>query len=140
MTHRLAALAGFGAALVAGAAMGQSAIPTRTPLATLPIAAPKTVARVEATQVDFAPGQAMPRHMHTVPVVCFVTKGEFLAHIGDAPERRVSEGGVTYEAPGETVWSVRNASTSTPAQLRCAVLAGADDTVLNRMLDDAPKP
>jgi quercetin dioxygenase-like cupin family protein len=105
------------AALTAAAsvAMGVSAsaqppLPTRTPLASLSIKIPKRVSRVEATRVDFLPGQAMPAHKHTVPVICFVTKGEFLVSIGAEPERRAALGAVTYEPPEVIVHYFKNAS------------------------------
>ena len=74
------------ALLVLAVATGASAaLPTRTPLATLPVAPGKLVTRVETTRVDFAPGQTMPEHKHLVPVVCFVAKGAFAVSIGDDP-------------------------------------------------------
>jgi hypothetical protein len=39
-----------------------------------------------------------------------------------------------------TVHYFRNASSTAPAQLQCASLAGAEDKVLNVMLDPEPKP
>lgn len=135
MSSRIAALltvTGFSLA----AAQSQPALPVRTPLATIAIDPAKTVARVEATRVDFAPGQMMPRHKHTVPVVCFVAKGDFLVRIGDAPEQRVSEGKVTYEPPETVVQYFRNASTTAAASLNCVSLAGRDDQQLNVMLND----
>jgi len=89
-------------------------------------------------RVDFAPGQVMPRHKHTVPVICFIAKGDFLVKIGDAPERRAAQGATTYEPPEVTVHYFRNASATEPAQLLCASLAGKDDKVLNVMLDPEP--
>jgi hypothetical protein len=44
------------AAGAAGAAGAQTPIPTRTPLTSFQIEPGKTVARVDATRVDFAPG------------------------------------------------------------------------------------
>ena len=128
------------AALVSSAAVAQAPIPTRTPLAVIPIAPGKRVDRVETTRVDFQPGQAMPAHKHTVPVICFVSKGDFLVRIGDEAERRVASGATTYEPPGVTVHYFRNASSTAPAQLQCASLAGAEDKVLNVMLDPEPRP
>jgi quercetin dioxygenase-like cupin family protein len=122
---------------VSSLVQAQTPIPTRTPLATFPIAPGKTVSRVETTRVDFLPGQSMPRHMHTVPVICFVTKGDLLVKIGDAEERPAPLGAVTYEGPGITVHYFKNASATQPAQLNCAVLAGPKDKVLNVML---PQP
>jgi len=130
----VAALALFAAA---GSAHAQAPIPTRTPLAVIPIAPGKPVDRVETNRVDFAPGQAMPRHKHTVPVICFIAKGDFLVKIGDAPERRAAEGTTTLEPPEVIVHYFKNASATTPAQLLCASLAGRDDKVLNVMLDEA---
>jgi quercetin dioxygenase-like cupin family protein len=126
------------AAAMPGAALAQSAIPERTPMAILPVTPGKLVSRVETTRVAFQPGQAMPTHSHTVPVVCFVTKGDFLVSIADRPERRVAQGGVTFEGPGEIVHYFKNASATAPAELTCASLAGSDDKVLNVMLDQTP--
>jgi quercetin dioxygenase-like cupin family protein len=122
------------------AAQAQTSIPSRTPLAVIPIAPGKLVARVETTRVDFLPGQAMPAHRHTVPVICFISKGDFLVRIGDEPERRLPFGTTTYEPPSVTVHYFRNASLTAPAQLQCASLAGAEDKVLNVMLDPEPIP
>ena len=109
-------------------------IPVRTPTGSLPIAPSKPVTRVETTRVDFAPGQEMPEHMHPVPVVCFVTKGSFLVSIGASPVRRANLGETTLEPAGTVVHYFRNASSKSPAQLNCALLAGPDDTVLSVML------
>lgn len=128
----LAVLSGLALAATPAAA----AIPARTPLATVPLGADKLVSRVVTTRVDFLPGQAMPAHLHTVPVICFVTQGDFLVRIGDEPERPAPQGSVTYEPAGTTVHYFRNASTTKGAQLQCASLAGPDDTELNRMLDE----
>jgi quercetin dioxygenase-like cupin family protein len=127
-------------ALLASAAQAQAPIPTRTPLAIIPIAPGKLVGRVETTRVDFQPGQAMPAHKHTVPVICFISKGDFLVRIGDGPEQRAAFGTTTFEPPGVTVHYFKNASATAPAQLQCASLAGADDKVLNVMLDAEPTP
>jgi quercetin dioxygenase-like cupin family protein len=121
--------------LAASAVQAQPPIPARTPLAIIPLAAAKAVSRVETTRVDFAPGQAMPEHKHTVPVICFVTAGDFLTKIGDAPEILAAQGSVTYEPPQVVVHYFRNASETAPAQLTCASLAGSEDKVLNIMLD-----
>jgi quercetin dioxygenase-like cupin family protein len=128
------------AALVAGIfaasvfAAQATDLPTRVPIATLPIAPGKMVTRVETTKVDFAPGQKMPEHKHSVPVVCFITKGSFAVSIGDARELIVPTGQVTIEPPGAIVHYFRNVSATEPAQLLCASLAGDQDTVLNVML------
>lgn len=135
--RRLVLLAAMAAS---SAAAAQAPIPARTPLAVIPVAPGKLVGRVETTRVDFQPGQAMPAHKHTVPVICFVSKGDFLVRIGDEAERRVETGATTYEPPGATVHYFRNASATAPAQLLCASLAGAEDKVLNVMLDAEPKP
>ena len=137
MNRRLAILALIAVAEF-GAAHAQAPIPTRTPLAIIPVAPGKTVARVETNRVDFLPGQAMPRHKHTVPVICFISKGDFLVKIGDAPERRAAQGTTTYEPAEVVVHYFRNASATEPAQLLCASLAGQDDKVLNVMLDPTP--
>jgi quercetin dioxygenase-like cupin family protein len=129
------------ATLAVSAAHAQTPpIPTRNPLAVLPVAPAKPVSRVETNEVDFLPGQAMPTHKHAVPVICFVSKGAFRVKIGDAPERLAATGTVTYEPPGVTVHYFKNASTSAHAELLCASLAGQDDKVLNVMLDPEPIP
>ena len=118
----------------AAAAAAAAPIPVRTPLATIPIAPAKAVTRVETTRVVFAPGQAMPRHRHNVPVVCFVTKGTFEANVEGAPVRHVRAGDVTVEPAGAVVNYFRNESRTAPAELLCAALAGDEDKVLNVML------
>jgi quercetin dioxygenase-like cupin family protein len=127
-------------ALSALAAHAQAPIPTRHPLAVIPVVPGKTVDRVETTEVDFLPGQAMPTHKHTVPVVCFVSKGAFRVKIGDAPERLAATGTATYEPAGVTVHYFKNASANEPAALLCASLAGKEDKVLNLMLAPEPIP
>jgi len=119
---------------LAASAAGAADLPTRAPIATLPVTPAKTVTRIETTEVDFAPGQKMPEHKHTVPVVCFVTKGSFAVSIGDTPERMVPTGQVTLEPAEAIVHYFRNASTTDPAQLMCASLASEQDKVLNVML------
>jgi len=139
--RRLAAFAALGSSIaLSAAAQAQAPIPTRVPLGVIPFAPGKSVDRIETNRVDFAPGQAMPRHKHTVPVICFVAKGEFLVKIGDAPERRAAQGSTTYEPPEVIVHYFRNASSTDPAQLLCASLAGKDDKVLNVMLDPEQRP
>jgi quercetin dioxygenase-like cupin family protein len=138
---RLFALAAA-AVLLAGAtqAQAQGPIPTRHPLAVIPIAPSKPVDRVETNRVDFAPGQAMPTHKHTVPVICFISKGQFRVKIGDTPERLAATGTTTYEPPGVTVHYFKNASATEPAELLCASLAGRADKELNVMLAPEPIP
>ena len=129
------ALAAAGAAEAAGAQTpNPPPIPTRTALVSFPVAPDKAVARVDALRVDFAPGQAMPRHMHPVPVVCFVVKGDFRYRIGEGAEQTAKQGTATLEPAGAVVQEFVNASPTEPAQLLCAVLAGADDRTMNVML------
>lgn len=118
---------------------GAAPIPVRTPVGSFPIAPAKPVTHIELTRVDFSPGQAMPEHMHPVPVVCFVTKGSFLVSIGASPVRRASVGETTIERAGTVVHYFRNASSKTTAQLDCAALAGPDDKVLSVMLNEPSK-
>jgi quercetin dioxygenase-like cupin family protein len=113
-------------------------IPIRTPIQGFAIAPAKPVTRVETNRVDFLPGQEMPEHMHPVPVVCFVTKGNFLVSIGREPVRKVTVGATTLEPAGEIVHYFRNASATKPGQLVCALLAGPDDKVLSVMLNGPP--
>lgn len=116
-----------------------AATPVRTPIGSFPVAPAKQITHVEMSRVDFLPGQEMPEHMHPVPVVCFVTKGSFFVSIGASPVQRVSVGETTLEPAGTVVHYFRNASARDPAQLNCALLAGADDKVLSVMLDHPTK-
>jgi quercetin dioxygenase-like cupin family protein len=110
-------------------------IPVRTPIGSLTVAPAKSVTHVEMTRVDFAPGEEMPKHMHPVPVVCVVSKGTFLASIGDQAPRQVGVGDTTIEPAGATVHFFRNLSKTEPGQLYCSTLAGPDDKQLSVMLD-----
>ena len=136
--RRLAPIAA--AMAMSSAAVAQTPIPTRVPLGVIAVAPGKTVSRVETNRVDFLPGQAMPAHKHTVPVICFIAEGAFRTRIGDQPERLASTGTVTYEPPGVTVHYFKNASDTAPARLLCTSLAGADDKELNVMLAPEPTP
>jgi quercetin dioxygenase-like cupin family protein len=121
-------------AFLIDAAAAGAPIPVRTAIGTLPIEPQKVVARVEMTRVDFLPGQEMPEHLHPVPVVCVVSKGNFLASIGSAPVRKVTVGDTTIERAGEIVHYFRNVSATEPAQLFCTILVGPDDKQLSVML------
>jgi quercetin dioxygenase-like cupin family protein len=122
--------------LIFGLALAQAAadLPVRVPLGEVPLPEPKSVERVIVMRVDFAPGQAMPRHVHPAPVVCLVEAGSFSAQIGDAPARTVQAGELTLEPANVTVGGFRNLSTTSPASLICTFLAGHDDHELSRML------
>ena len=128
----------FVAAFLPSMAMAQTN-PIRTPVQRFDIVPAKSVARVEMVRVDFLPGQQMPEHMHTVPVVCFVSKGAFLVSIGTAPVRRVELGQTTLEPAKTIVHFFRNASSKEPAQLNCAFLAGNTDQELSVMLHPVSK-
>ena len=115
-------------------AQAASALPVRVPLGEVPLPAPKSVERVVVMRVNFAPGQAMPRHVHPSPVVCLVEHGRFSAQIGDAPAREVGTGEVTLEPANVPIGWFRNLSATEPASLVCTFLAGHDDHELARML------
>jgi len=120
--------------LAAAAVAAPADIPVREPLGAVPLAAEKSVARVEMNRVRFKPGQVMPRHVHPAPVVCLVETGSFAARIGDEPERVHAKDSVTYEPAGVVVQYFRNLSTTEPATLVCSFLAGGDDHTLSTML------
>jgi len=109
-------------------------LPVRVPLGEVPLPAAKSVERVIVMRVNFAPGQAMPRHVHPAPVVCMVETGSFSAQIGDAPAREVHVGEVTLEPANVEIGWFRNLSATAPASLVCTFLAGRDDHELSRML------
>ena len=119
------------ALIMAQAATG---LPVRVPLGEVPLPEAKSVERVIVMRVNFAPGQAMPRHVHSAPVVCLVEHGSFSAKIGDAPARDVHTGEVTLEPANVEVGWFRNLSATEPASLVCTFLAGHDDHELARML------
>jgi quercetin dioxygenase-like cupin family protein len=121
------------AAVTAALGPAGAATPMRTPLATVPVAAAKSVDHVQVIRVDFAPGQVMPRHLHPVPVVCYVEAGAFHVEIAGRPPRDVAVGAVTYEPPDTPVEVFRNTA-STPGVLICDVLAGAADAEISRLL------
>lgn len=123
----------------AASALAAEPIPTRTPLASIALTAPKTVERVDTTRVDFAPGQKMPRHVHPVPVVCFAAKGSFAVKLEGQAEFTAKEGSVTYEAADQVVDYFRNTSATSPATLLCAILAGAQDHQTSRMLPEGAR-
>jgi quercetin dioxygenase-like cupin family protein len=124
----------FAIALMIGAA-ASATIPTRTPIGSLPVAPSKTVTHVEMMKVEFLPGQAMPQHMHSVPIACVVSKGSFAVSIGRDPVRTASLGDTTIEPAGVVVHYFRNLSATAPAELYCAILAGPDDTKYSVMLN-----
>ena len=72
------------AATVTSLAHAQAPVPIRTPLAQIPVAPFKTVSRVETNRVVFLPGQAMPKHKHSVPVICFIYQGDVLVILSAA--------------------------------------------------------
>ena len=109
-------------------------IPVRVPLGEVPLPEAKSVERVVVMRVNFAPGQAMPRHVHPAPVVCLVERGSFNARIGDGPPRSFRTGEVTLEPANVVVSWFRNESADSPASLICTFLAGHDDHELSRML------
>ena len=117
-------------------AQAASALPVRVPMGEVPLAEAKTVERVIVMRVNFAPGQAMPRHVHPAPVVCVVEHGSFNAKIGDSPPQSHGEGAVTLEPANVEIGWFRNESTTTPASLVCTFLAGPDDHELARMLPE----
>jgi quercetin dioxygenase-like cupin family protein len=119
-----------------GLALAQAAasLPVRVPMGEVALPAPKTIDHVIVMRVNFAPGQAMPRHVHPAPVVCVVEHGRFNAKIGDAPARDYGEGEVTLEPANVPVGWFRNLSANQPASLICTFLAGAGDHELSRML------
>jgi quercetin dioxygenase-like cupin family protein len=114
-------------------------LPARTALPPVVLPAPKLVSRVEMGRMDFKPGQAMPAHRHPVPVICFVTEGNLLVRIGDEPEKKAAKGSVTFEPAGAVTHYFRNASSSEPAQIECANLAGAGDSTQRIMVDEKVK-
>ncbi len=115
-------------------AQAATALPVRVPLGEVPLPETKSVERVIVMRVNFAPGQAMPRHVHPAPVVCLVEHGRFSAQIGNAPAREVGTGEVTLEPANVEIGWFRNLSATEPASLICTFLAGHDDHELSRML------
>src|SRR3954466_11478392 len=112
--------------LILGLALAQAAtgLPVRVPLGEAPLPEPKSVERVIVMRVNFAPGQAMPRHVHPAPVVCLVEAGSFNVQIGDAPARNVQRGEGFLDPANVPVGWFRTLSAPSPASLVCTFLAG----------------
>lgn len=118
-----------------GVADGLVRRPVRASLASVPLARPKTVSRVEMMRVDFPPRQVQQRHVHTVPLVCFIAIGRIAVKLQGQPEIVYDEGGVNVEPAGAVVERVANV-TDRPARRYCAFLAGREDRVLSRYLTE----
>jgi quercetin dioxygenase-like cupin family protein len=138
-THRLLPALAALAALTAPTPAAEPELPARTALPPVLLPVPKLVARVETARMDFKPGQRMPAHRHPVPVICFVTEGNLVVRIGDEPEKKAVKGTVTFEPAGVITHYFRNASSSEPAQIACANLAGAGDSTQRIMVDEKAK-
>jgi quercetin dioxygenase-like cupin family protein len=121
-------------ALLLALAQAAPALPVRVPLGDVPLPEATNVERVLVMRVNFAPGQEMPRHVHSAPVVCLVESGSFSAQIGTAPAQTLQAGEVTLEPANVTIGYFRNLSGTTPASLVCTFLAGPGDHELSRML------
>jgi hypothetical protein len=63
----------------------------RTPIAVHDIAPPKEVASTSVVRLDFKPGQPTGRHLHPVPVIGFVLKGEFIVKIENEAEKHTRQ-------------------------------------------------
>jgi quercetin dioxygenase-like cupin family protein len=125
------------AVVLAGSAMTSAstdALPVRTAATNFTIAPAKLVTHIQTAAHLYSPGQEMPEHVHSVPVVCFVTKGAFIVSIGAAPPRRADVGEAILEPVGTVTHLIRNASGRRTAELGCAFLAGSDDGSLTAML------
>ena len=120
--------------LILALAQAAQGVPVRVPLGEVPLPEAKSVERVIVMRVNFAPGQAMPRHVHPAPVVCLVERGSFNARIGEAAARSYHTGDVTLEPANVIVSWFRNESADSAASLICTFLAGHDDHELSRML------
>lgn len=117
-------------------ALGTAGRPIRETLATVPLEKPKLVTRVEMMRVDFPAHQAQGRHIHPVPVVCFIAIGRIAVKLAAQPEHVYAEGGVNVEPANHVVDYVRNLG-DRPARQYCSFLAGANDLVLSRTLEVA---
>lgn len=119
-------------------AAATAAAPVRVPVGAFDLPQEKAVTKVSVMRATFAPGQAMPRHLHPVPVVCYVESGVFLAKIGDAPEARYKAGQATIEPANVVVSYFRNVA-KVPGTLTCTFLAGKGEEELSRMLPESGK-
>jgi quercetin dioxygenase-like cupin family protein len=128
-----------GLALAAGlsAAQAQDAaapVIKRTPLASHQIAPAKSVTHAEIVRLDFLPGMVTPPHLHPVPVITYIEKGEFLVQAEGQPARHYHQGESVYEPANTRMLHYDNVSKTESATAIATYLAGADDHTLITLL------
>jgi len=106
----------------------------RTPVLTAKVLPSKTVDHVQATRLDFKPGQITGRHMHPVPVVGYVESGVFLVKIEGQIQQRYTAGQAIYEPATTTSERYDNESPTEPVVPIAYHLAGAKDEVVIKFL------
>jgi quercetin dioxygenase-like cupin family protein len=135
MTFRLIAAIGaafaFWVAAPASARESKAESVARNFTAAIPNIAGKSLTAVE---VNYAPGQASPPHMHAKSafIYAYVISGAIESKVNDG-EVRIYHAGESWSEPPGAVHSVsRNASATEPAKLLAVFVLDTNDTVLTR--------
>jgi quercetin dioxygenase-like cupin family protein len=107
----------------------------RKPLLTAQLVGAKLCARVEVKEITFAPGQRTGLHLHPIPVVGYIAKGEFLFQV-EGEEARTLKAGDAFFEPAETrIVHFDNASAQAPGTFIAFYLMDAKDSELITMLE-----
>lgn len=76
---------------------------------------PRPVAKIEAGDFHFLPGQPAPVHTHEAPAIGYVVKGAILYQVEGQPLRTLKAGDAFYEPVGPRILRFDNASPSEEA-------------------------
>jgi len=113
---------GKGAVILAAVVLAAPAAAQQAPLLREPLGLDPNYTAVMLT-VDLPPNARQPAttagapgHKHPGSTYAYVTRGEVVNRLGDAPEKRFKAGEAWSETPGQAHYIV-NASASQPAQL-----------------------
>jgi quercetin dioxygenase-like cupin family protein len=106
----------------------------RTPLASHTLSPAKTVTRPQVVRLDFQPGMITPLHLHKMPVLTYIEKGEFLVEIEGQPARHYHQGESVLEPANTRILHYDNVSQTEPATAIATYLAGDDDHELITLL------
>ena len=130
------ALGGVGAVGVGKSAAFQTPTPiVRHPILGVKVSPGKNVASVTGVRIDFVPGQRTGLHLHPMPTVGHVTRGEIRFQVEGEPPRTLQAGDAFHEPANARILLFDNASDRAPASFVVFYLMGADDHDLIKMLE-----
>jgi quercetin dioxygenase-like cupin family protein len=107
----------------------------RKPLLTAQLASAKLCGRIEVKEITFAPDQKTGLHLHPVPVIGYIAKGEFLFQVEGEAGRTLQAGDPFFEPADTRVLHFDNASETAPGTFIAFYLMGAEDSELITMLE-----